>query len=308
MFTNHELLKIGTCSWNYPSWVGLIYTTAQSKAAGYLPEYATHFPTTEIDSWFYKLPSREEVLAYKRAVPDHFRFTPKRKWSALRELQIKRCFRIVSAKQCGKPLYLQYTCKVPQSITLTQIRQTANENFLSVEKFKQFLGAIEPLHDLLDAVIFEFEYLNKTKMASAALFIEHMAAFIDKIPTGFPYAIEPRNPNYFHAPYFSFIKEKRLMHVFSEKIYMPSIYTVYDAFESYIDQRCVIRLLGGDRQAMEAKTGNTWNAVIEPKADLAQIIDMVARLLKRNIAVIMNVNNHYEGSAPLTIKRILEEC
>ena len=39
----------GTCSWNYDSWVGLVYSRPRRTAAEYLPEYAEHFPTAEID-------------------------------------------------------------------------------------------------------------------------------------------------------------------------------------------------------------------------------------------------------------------
>jgi uncharacterized protein YecE (DUF72 family) len=70
-------VKIGTCSWNYPSWVGLVYSAASPKAAGYLPEYAKRFRTAEVDSWFYRLPERQDVLEYLGAVDEGFRFTVK---------------------------------------------------------------------------------------------------------------------------------------------------------------------------------------------------------------------------------------
>jgi len=43
-------LKIGTCSWNYPSWVGPVYSAQSLNAAGYLPEYSKRFGTAEVDS------------------------------------------------------------------------------------------------------------------------------------------------------------------------------------------------------------------------------------------------------------------
>ncbi len=44
-------IHIGTCSWKYPSWRGLVY----SETAGpgdYLREYAQHFDCVEVDQWF----------------------------------------------------------------------------------------------------------------------------------------------------------------------------------------------------------------------------------------------------------------
>lgn len=57
-------IKIGTCSWNYDSWSGLVYTKKSANAAGYLAEYSSHFATVEIDSWFYKIPLRREVAVF----------------------------------------------------------------------------------------------------------------------------------------------------------------------------------------------------------------------------------------------------
>ncbi|MGD9202119.1 MAG: DUF72 domain-containing protein [Chitinispirillia bacterium] len=59
-----DSLKIGTCSWNYPSWVGLVYSKKCALSSMYLNEYAEVFRTVEIDSWFYKLPNKKDVSDY----------------------------------------------------------------------------------------------------------------------------------------------------------------------------------------------------------------------------------------------------
>ena len=76
-------LRIGTCSWKYPSWEGLVYSAA--KGINYLKEYANHYNTVEIDQWFWslfehekiKLPKAAEVNEYRNSVSDDFRFTIK---------------------------------------------------------------------------------------------------------------------------------------------------------------------------------------------------------------------------------------
>ena len=70
-------IKIGTCSWNYDSWVGLVYTHRSPHAAGYLEEYSRHFDTVEIDSWFYKLPEAHEVVSYLDEAGEHLTFSCK---------------------------------------------------------------------------------------------------------------------------------------------------------------------------------------------------------------------------------------
>ncbi|TFG61525.1 MAG: DUF72 domain-containing protein [Spirochaetales bacterium] len=265
-------LKIGTCSWNYDSWVGLVYSEARPSAADYLAEYAEHFETAEIDSWFYRIPSVPDVLSYDAAVPPGFRFT----------------------------------CKVPQTVTLTHKRQAKksavlepNSRFLSVDHFNSFLEAADALLPRMDAIMFEFEYLNKNKMPSLAEFLDRLDRFFTAAPRGLPYALEPRNGNYLTEEYFSFLKAHNLFHVFSEKQYMPHVYDVYGRFEDYIEGAAVVRLLGGDRLEMEKKSGDRWDRIIEEKPDKPLVAQMLNKMLKKN-NVTLNVNNHYEGSSPLT--------
>jgi uncharacterized protein YecE (DUF72 family) len=271
-------VRFGTCSWNYNSWVPLVYPEKRSRAAEYLSLYARKYDTAEIDSWFYRIPSREEVMEYRDAVPKAFRFT----------------------------------CKVPMRITLTHHRKknrdgtlNRNEECLSVPLFEEFIRVTEPILEMTDAVMFEFEYLNKQKMGGVEDFIDAFERFCSGIPKGFPYAVETRNGNYLGKPYYEFIRRNGLIHVFSEKIYMPHVYDVYTEMIPYITEsgRSVLRLMGGDRKKIEAKADKRWDTVIDPKDDLDRIAEMIKRL-STSVPVTVNVNNHYEGSAPRTIERI----
>ena len=65
----HPYLRIGTCSWKYDSWKGLIYAPDKKYSPyDYLPDYAKYYNTVEIDQWFWslfpktvKLPNAETV-------------------------------------------------------------------------------------------------------------------------------------------------------------------------------------------------------------------------------------------------------
>lgn len=275
----NKFINFGTCTWNYESWVGLIYTNPCRTAAEYLVEYSKHYTTAEIDSWFYKIPSRREVLNYKNAVDSSFRFT----------------------------------CKVPQMICRTHLNKPgdkgpliANPDFLSLELFDKFISEIDPLIDQIDALMFEFEYLNKQKMSGLNEFIDKLGAFFTKLPKKLPYALEPRNSNYLKIPYFDFVKGMNLIHVLSEKNYMPHAYDIYNQFGNYFGDTLVVRLLGGDRKEIEEKTNCKWDAIIDPKEDLDAIVTFLELVESHSKKVYVNVNNHYEGSAPLTVIRIME--
>lgn len=265
---------IGSCSWNYESWVGLVYSEPKRTAAGYLREYATRFRTAEIDSFFYRLPESRDVLDYLGAVDEDFRFT----------------------------------VKVTEDISLTHKRNRdskellPNPNFLSAELFGKYLERLGPMLPRVDAVMLEFEYLNKDKMKDSEAFMRALEAFASALPPGLPLAIETRNKNYLTRDYFEFLKERKLLHVFSEKLYLPHVYELYEDFGDLIAGTSVIRLLGGDRKEMEERTGGRWDRVVDEKPDKDRIADMSRNITFKGGRVIININNHYEGSAPITAR------
>lgn len=279
-------LRIGTCSWKFPSWRGLVYSAP--KGINYLAEYASHYNTVEIDQWFWslfgkdsvRLPNPADVEEYRHSVPDDFRFS----------------------------------VKVPNSITLTHFYKKAktdplvpNPHFLSASLFQTFLSLLGPLQDVLGPLMFQFEYLNRQKTKSQSHFQELFETFIQQLPTSCQYAVEIRNPNYLNESYFQFLNRNGLSPVFLQGYWMPPITDLYEEWRSCIVQQKVvaIRLHGPDRQGIEKKTGKQWNQIVAPKdEELAAVADMVEELLGQGVNVYLNVNNHYEGSAPLTINRI----
>ena len=67
----------------------------------------------------------------------------------------------------------------------------------------------------------------------------------------------------------------------------------------------VIRLHGYDRKGIEKEANNQWNKIIQLKDDeLPAIIKMIKTLNSKESDLYLNINNHYEGSAPLTINKI----
>jgi uncharacterized protein YecE (DUF72 family) len=278
-------VRIGTCSWRFPSWRGLIYSDAQD--IDYLSEYARHYPTVEIDQWFWslfgpgtiKLPEPRDVAAYRRAVPDVFRFT----------------------------------IKAPNSISLTHLYSRGSEplvpnaGFLSVELLTRFLELIAPLGDLLGPIMFQFEYLNRRKMGSQAEFLTLFERFAGSIDRSYQYALEVRNPTYLNQAHWDMLMHRKVSPVLVQGYWMPPITEVYAAWRASISAHdtAILRLMGPDRQAIEAETGKRWGRIVAPRdVELDGIADVVADLVGQGVDVYVNVNNHYEGSAPLTIERL----
>jgi uncharacterized protein YecE (DUF72 family) len=68
-----------------------------------------------------------------------------------------------------------------------------------------------------------------------------------------------------------------------------------------------VRLHGPNRQEIEKQTNSIWNRVVAPQdKGILSAVEIVKRNAEKSITTYINVNNHYEGSAPLTIERFLD--
>jgi uncharacterized protein YecE (DUF72 family) len=269
-------LRVGSCSWKYPSWAGLVYSRADG--IDYLAEYARKYSTVEVDQWFWTLrPSPTDVARYLAAVPSSFRFT----------------------------------VKAPNALTLVHApgnkgaEPVPNPRFLSTAVLGDFLAALGPLRPLVGMIMFQFGYLNRKMMASPAAFLERLGRFLETVPAGWPYAVEIRNAAWLDRPFFELLRSRRTAAVLIEGYWMPPVAEVRSRAADLLEGPVVVRLHGPDRSGMEEKTGGSWNRVVEPRdAELESVAAMVRGLLRGGHDVFLNVNNHFEGSAPLTIERL----
>jgi len=241
--TRARQLRIGTCSWKYESWKGLIYDPDKRyRHDDYLPDYAAYFNTVEIDQWFWslfatgaKLPDPDVVRRYTDSVPGDFRFI----------------------------------VKIPNAITLTHfyakqpkgsehLANEPNPHFLSADLLHRFLEILEPMPDKLGPVMFQFEYLNKKKMPSLAAFLDRLDTFFQEAPAGFQYAIETRNPNYLKEELVGFLPQHGLGYVLLDGYYMPRIFEVAGQLNIRTAPFSIIRLHGPDRAKIEKNANRLW--------------------------------------------------
>ena len=134
-----------------------------------------------------------------------------------------------------------------------------------------------------------------------------LGRFLDKAPGEFDYAIETRNPNYLSPPFLDFLDQQGVGYIYIDGYHIPPIGQVFDRYQPAIAKPSVIRLHGSDRRAIEKETGEIWNRIVAPKpTGLRDAARIVRANRQRNVRTFVNVNNHYEGSAPLTIRRFLD--
>lgn len=278
------MIRIGTCSWKYDSWKSIVYPGTEKF--NYLEEYSKQFNTVEVDQWFWSLyepkkvllPDERVVKEYSESVPDNFKFT----------------------------------IKIPNAITLTHFYNKnktddlkPNPFFLSADLFEKFLETLKPMEKNIGVLMFQFEYLNKQKLSGLTEFIDSVESFLETLDKKFVYGIEIRNPNFLKKPYFDFLERNNVAMVFLQGYYMPPVWQVFKECNEQINSTTVIRLHGPDRSGIEKKTRNVWNQIVEPKDDeLSKVAEMINYLKSKKVDLYVNVNNHFEGSAPLTINKI----
>jgi uncharacterized protein YecE (DUF72 family) len=68
-------IVLGTCGWSYEEWVGSFYE--KSRAQSKLRAYSKVFKTAEIDSTFYRNPSKGTVMGWLKYSPSDFVFSAK---------------------------------------------------------------------------------------------------------------------------------------------------------------------------------------------------------------------------------------
>jgi len=275
-------IHIGTCSWKYPSWEGLVYSSREP--VNFLAEYAQKYKSVEVDQWFWSLgksgaglPKKETVAEYSLATPSDFRFT----------------------------------IKCPNALTLTHLPAKKGEPlqpnayFLDPEFFNKFLDTMDVLVPKVGLFIFQFGYLNQQMRPSKTAFFEELAAFIQKLPVGFPYALEIRNPKWVDQAWFDLLSTTRVSPVLLQGYWMDDVAKTIDTYLSNLTDSLCIRLHGEDREGMEERSGEDWSQIVRSKDDeIKRIMKSVRSLQGQVKQIYLNINNHYEGSAPRTIQKI----
>lgn len=275
-------IRFGTCSWKYPSWESLVYPSGQDPES-YLAAYAQRYDMVEVDQWFWSLgkqsaglPRLETVLAYDGQTPATFRFT----------------------------------IKCPNALTRVFHDRDAsgarrNEFFLDVHLMRQFIGTLEPIGPKIGLLMLQFGYLNREAMEDQRRFMNLLDRFFDALPPHLPYGIELRNPKWLNGAWFSWLRQRRIAPVLIQGYWLEDIGKTIERFEPLIGDTVSLRLHGEDREEMEILSEGRWDALIHPRdRELARLSWSIKSLADRGRLVYVQVNNHYEGSAPLTIDRL----
>jgi uncharacterized protein YecE (DUF72 family) len=283
---------IGTSSWKYEGWLGLIYnpdryrTHSKFSRAKFertcLAEYAKIFKTVCLDAGFYQFPTAKMLDGYFSHLPDNFR------------LSIKVTEDITVRRFSSLPRY---------GIRAGQI----NERFLDSDLFAQgFLAPLEPYQGRIGTLIFEFSHFHPGDWERGRRFVEALDNFFARLPSGWNYSVEVRNPNLLQPEYFEVLRRHGVAHTFNSWSRMPSVREQIQLPNSFTADFAVARFLlkpgRNSEQAVEAF--QPYSEVKEPNPEArAALIELLTTPAKpgRGNKRFLYVNNRLEGCALWTI-------
>ncbi|MDZ4258879.1 MAG: DUF72 domain-containing protein [Gemmatimonadales bacterium] len=285
------LIRLGTSSWTYPGWNGLVYQReypATGATARMLKEYATWplFGTVGIDSFFYRPASARTLTDYAAALPAGFR--------------------------CVSKVWERITAHTFANPRERDRFGQPNPDWLNAELFaNEVVGPmVDVFSDHIGPLVLEFQTIARKEALSPAEFAERLDRFFSAAPGGVPYAVELRNEEYLCPEYFAVLRSHGVAHLFNAWTRMPSIgeqLLLHDAITApFIVARALLR------------TGRSYSAAVDAFAPYDHIQDANPELrndltalaktaLELRVPAYLIVNNRAEGCAPLTIAAVARQ-
>ena len=290
---------IGTSSWKYPGWLGMIYdeqrylyrgkfaTTRFERSC--LEEYAGTFPSVCVDASFYRFPGKKFIDTIHGQVPDGFRFSHK----VTDTITIKHFPRL---KRHG------------------EFAGKDNPHFLNADLFlSSFLEPLRPHQDKTGLLIFEFSRFYPGQFERGRDFLEMLDAFLGKLPTtDWDFGVELRNESLLRPEYFEILKRHHVGHVYNQWTRMPDLADQLAEFpaecaDAPAGARLLLKRGRGYEEAVEA-----FSPYTETKEARPAVREAAAKLIeqrqgsKSGRKTYVYVNNRLEGNALNTISAILD--
>lgn len=168
----------GTSGWSYTEWVGPFY----DKSERMFSYYSNFFKTVEIDSTFYRYPTKSQIYGYFRTSPKDFIFSAK------------------------LPKILTHEKKLSLELTVK------NDLF-------RFLELMEPLYRAgkLGAILIQLPPSFVYKRDH-----ENLAGFLEALPTGYEFAVEFRDRSWLRDDVWKLLSDHNVAYTVVDEPLLPS--------------------------------------------------------------------------------------
>jgi uncharacterized protein YecE (DUF72 family) len=286
-----ERVRLGTSSWTFPGWAGIVYAGRPSKdllVRRGLEAYGKHplLRTVGVDRSYYEPLTTEQWRAYARQVPADFRF-------------LSKAFSEVT------------TAVFPDHPRLGARAGQRNPRFLDpalalAEVVRPFLdGAGENAGPL----VFELSPIPERLLPSEDEFLRALAALFDALPAGLSTAVELRSRRLLTPRYLALLGERGVSHVLNYWTAMPTPGEQAALGADAVGRDLVFRLMLPPGESYESlrQAYEPFDRLVAPQPAMRREVLEILRkaiLAGRNAYVI--ANNKAEGSSPLTLFALAE--
>lgn len=289
-----SLLRMGTSSWAYEGWRGLVYHRQYSKSRfsqDALAEYARYgregrplFRTVGIDHTFYRPAGASQLAHYAAQVPEDFQFCSK-VW-----------------EEITVPTYAdlpRYGAKAGR----------ANPRFMDAEVFRDLVlePALAGLGQRLGPFIFEFQRWG----TEPATFLDCLDRFLGRLPSGPLYAMEVRNPALLGTRYRDLLRAHGAAHVYNHWTAMPPLADQHRLIgRTFTAPFVICRLLTplDLPYAAAVERYRPYDRIVQPQPRMRQdTVALAKQALTEGKPVYVLANNRSEGCSPLTIQALATE-
>jgi len=280
-------LRLGTSSWSFPGWAGLLYDRAASEAAlsrAGLPAYARNplLRAVGLDRTYYAPLEAAAFAAHAAQVPEAFRFLVK------------------ASQECTSP-----TLPTPGG------GHAPNPRFLDPAWARDLVvaPAAEGLGPRLGVLLFQFPPLTFSPARRPEVILERLATFLAALPAGLPYAVELRSPALFTPAYPQLLAAARAAHAYVVHPAAPPLEVQARLLPPAAQPLLVVRwMLGHGRGYEEAKDlYRPFDRLAAPDPDTREeIARLVAGASRAGRPGIVIVNNKAEGCSPRSVFALAE--
>lgn len=281
-------LRMGTSSWSFPGWEGLVYDRRASEtvlARHGLAAYARHplLRTVGVDRTFYRSIPAGEFRAMAEVVGDDFRFL------------VKADRLVTSPTDPGEGAL-----------------RGVNPRFLDASwAIDQVVGPMmEGLGAKAGPLLFQFPPTAPNLVGGKRAFAERLHRFLDALPPGPLYAVEIRTSAFLTPDYATALETTRAAHCFTVHPSMPPLEHQMSVVRHFEQPALVVRwmLHAGLQYEVARDRYEPFDRIVDEDTDsLGKITVAVLDALIAERAAFVVVNNKAEGSAPLTIEALAEK-
>jgi uncharacterized protein YecE (DUF72 family) len=281
-------VHLGTSSWSFPGWEGLVYDRVASKtvlARTGLGTYARHplLRTVGIDRTYYGAIPASAFAAYASDVPEDFRFLVK------------------ASSESTSPYRRDSAGR----------RSGRNELFLDpAYATEEVIGPfVEGLGDKAGPLVFQFPPLGADHTKEPSRFAERLMGFLSALPRGPVYAAELRDRELFCADYVAALESGGATHCYNVHPRMPSVNAQRELAAPLTDGPLIARwmLHSGFAYEEARQRYEPFSRLVDEDPDARTALAELAHdhSIRRKIVIIV-ANNKAEGSAPLTVFKLAE--